>query len=105
MRFPDAATPALLYVSQGSQLVYRRYPYLCDLETGELIDILSGTGVNELEFPYQYIFSDSMNRLFVTTHEPRRTYYCDIARVYSSPWMSWWIETRSGEYLLTRARQ
>ena len=77
---PGRSDAALLYVSQGSQLVYRRYPYLCDLETGELMDILSGTGVNELEYPYQYIFSDSMNRLFVTTQEPRRTYYCDIAR-------------------------
>ena len=77
---PGRSDAALLYVSQGSQLVYRRYPYLCDLETGEITDVLAGTGVNELEFPYQYIFSDSMNRLFVTTHEPRRTYYCDIAR-------------------------
>ena len=77
---PGRSDAALLYVSQGSQLVYRRYPYLCDLETGEITDILAGTGVNELEFPYQYIWSDSMNRLFVTTHDPRRTYYCDIAR-------------------------
>lgn len=77
---PGRSDAALLYVSQGSQLVYRRYTYLCDLETGEITDILAGTGVNELEFPYQYIFSDSMNRLFVTTHDPRRTYYCDIAR-------------------------
>lgn len=77
---PGRSDAALLYVSQGSLLDYRCYPYLCDLETGELMDILSGTGVNKLEFPYQYIFSDSMNRLFVTTHEPRRTYYCDIER-------------------------
>ena len=77
---PGRSDTALLYVSQGSQLVYRRYPYLCDLETGEITDVLAGTGINALEYPYQYIWSDSMNRLFVTTHEPRRTYYCDIER-------------------------
>lgn len=77
---PGRSDAALLYVSQSSQLEYRCYPYLCDLETGEITDVLAGTGINALEYPYQYIWSDSMNRLFVTTHEPRRTYYCDIAR-------------------------
>lgn len=77
---PGRSDAALLYVSQSSQLEYRCYPYLCELETGEITDVLAGTGINALEYPYQYIWSDSMNRLFVTTHEPRRTYYCDIAR-------------------------
>ena len=77
---PGRSDAALLYVSQSSQLENRSYPYLCNLETGEITDVLAGTGINALEYPYQYIFSDSMNRLFVTTQEPRRTYYCDIAR-------------------------
>lgn len=77
---PGRSDAALLYVSQSSQLENRSYPYLCNLEAGEITDVLAGTGINALEYPYQYIFSDSMNRLFVTTHEPHRTYYCDIAR-------------------------
>ncbi len=77
---PGRSDAALLYVSQSSQLENRSYPYLCNLETGEITDVLAGTGINALEYPYQYIWSDGLNRLFVTTHEPRRTYYCDIAR-------------------------
>ncbi len=77
---PGRSDVALLYVSQGSQMFFQSYPYLCNLETGEITDILAGTGVSELEYAYQYIWSESMNRLFVTTREPRRTYYCDIER-------------------------
>ncbi len=82
---PGCSDVALLYVSQGSQMFFQSYPYLCNLETGEITDILAGTGVSELEYAYQYIWSESMNRLFVTTREPRRTYYCDIERGIFAP--------------------
>ena len=75
---PGRTDAVLLYVSKGTQFMSRSYPYLCMLDTGEVVDILDGTGVGELEFPYQYIWSDGLDKLLVTQQNPHRTYYCDV---------------------------
>lgn len=41
---PGSTDSVILRLSQGSQMDYRQYPVLLNLETGEITDLLSGTG-------------------------------------------------------------
>lgn len=75
---------ALLEVSQGSQIEYASYELLYHLDTGEVEDILTGTGVENLELAYDYTWADDLSRLLVTCQHgdqigSAQTYYCDIA--------------------------
>lgn len=71
----------LLHVSQGSQIEYESYELLCHLDTGELEDLLAGTGVEDLEYAYDYLWTDDLSGLLVTCRDEAggaRTYYCGV---------------------------
>lgn len=63
---PGRTDAVLLYVSRGSQADYEQYPFLLQLETGEVEDFLAGTGVDGLELANNYSFSPGNRQLFVT---------------------------------------
>lgn len=74
----------LLHVSQGSQREYACYEFLYHLDTGEVEDILTGTGIEKLELAYDYSWTDDLSGLIVTCNRgdqvnSAETYYCDVA--------------------------
>lgn len=68
------------------------YPVLIDLNTGELTDILAGTGAETLDGIYQAAISDDLTRMVLVTHE-KALYYVDISakKLYS-------VDALSGEH-------
>lgn len=81
---PGRADAALLYLSRGSQIDYREYPLLLDLDSGRTEDILAGTGAAELEGAYDYEWSDGLGAALITRRDMTMTgqeqiYYCDAA--------------------------
>ena len=81
---PGRTDAVLLHVSQGSQIEYAAYEFLYHLDTGEVEDILAGTGIEELELAYDYRWTDDLRGLIVTcAHGDQvnsaETYYCDVA--------------------------
>lgn len=73
----------LLHISQGSQSDYESYELLYHLETGEVQDILAGTGVEDLEYAYDYAWTKNLSGLIVTCpggeqFDSAKTYYCDM---------------------------
>ena len=53
------------------------YPVLIDLNTGELTDILAGTGAENLDGIYQAAISEDLTRMVLVTQE-KELYYVDI---------------------------
>lgn len=83
-RISGCTDAVLLYLSQGGQINYREYPQLLSLDTGETEDILAGAGVEELELPYDYEWSDGLDAALITRRDMTMTgqeqiYYCDVA--------------------------
>lgn len=81
MPIPGRTDAALLYLSQGRYDEYRQYPLLYHLDTGEMEDILQGTGVEDLASPSHYQWSDDLNKIVVlcrTTDKEQEFYYCDV---------------------------
>lgn len=68
------------------------YPVLIDLNTGELTDILSGTGAENLDGIYQAAISEDLTRMVLVTQE-KELYYVDIPgkQLYS-------VDALSGEH-------
>lgn len=79
---PGRTDAVLLYVSRGSQADYEQYPFLLQLETGEVEDFLAGTGVDGLELANNYSFSPGNRQLFVTCGDvllgTRQCWYYDF---------------------------
>ncbi len=74
---PGRTDAALLYVSQGRQLDFRQYPLLLHLDTGEVEDILAGTGVYELGSAAEFDWSADLSRVIINTNDGQATYLCD----------------------------
>lgn len=73
----------LLHVSQGSQIEYESYELLYHLETGEVQDILAGTGVEDLKCAYLYDWTEDLSGVIVTCQDgelldSEKAYYCDV---------------------------
>jgi len=74
---PGRTDAALLYISQGRQLDFRQYPLLLHLDTGEVEDILAGTGVDELGSAAEFDWSADLSRVIINTNDGLATYLCD----------------------------
>lgn len=73
---------ALLYLSQGKQRDYAQYPLLYHLDTGEVEDILQGTGAEALSFAYDHQWSDDLSKVILTcrdANDKMASYFCDVA--------------------------
>ena len=55
----------LLKLAQGQQTDYTEYPMLFYLDTGETEDFLASTGARQLEYAYDYSWSESMRRALI----------------------------------------
>lgn len=74
---PGRTDAVLLYISQGRQLDYRQYPLLLHLDTGEVEDILAGTGADELDNAAGFDWSADLSRVIINTNDGLATYLCD----------------------------
>lgn len=55
----------LLKLAQGQQIDYTEYPMLFYLDTSETEDFLAGTGAKQLEYAYDYSWSENMRRALI----------------------------------------
>ena len=55
----------LLKLAQGQQTDYTEYPMLFYLDTGETEDFLASTGARQLEYAYDYSWSENMRRALI----------------------------------------
>lgn len=55
----------LLKLAQGQQIDYTEYPMLFYLDTGETEDFLASTGAKQLEYAYDYSWSENMRRALI----------------------------------------
>lgn len=81
---PGRTDVVILSVYQGFQQDYSAYTLLFHLDTGEAEDILAGTGIEDLELAYDYIWTDDLSKLIVTCSNgdqvnTAKTFYCDVA--------------------------
>ncbi len=78
---PGRTDAVFLNLSIGTQMEYTEYPFLYHLDTGEVEDILAGTGADKLEYAYGYDWSDNMRRAIILTGnrlDDQRTWFCDL---------------------------
>lgn len=78
---PGRTDVLLLYLSTGTQIDYTEYPFLYHLDTGEVEDILAGTGADKLEYAYSWDWSEDMHRVFITCGaglNGQHTWLCDL---------------------------
>lgn len=78
---PGRTDALLLRLSQGRQMDYTEYPFLYHLDTGEVEDILAGTGVDKLEYVYNYDWSENFRRAIILTgnhFDYDETWICDL---------------------------
>lgn len=62
---PRRTDVLLLKLAQGQQIDYTEYPMLFYLDTGETEDFLAGTGARQLEYAYDYSWSENMRRALI----------------------------------------
>lgn len=62
---PGRTDVLLLKLAQGQQIDYTEYPMLFYLDTGETEDFLASTGARELEYAYDYSWSENMRRALI----------------------------------------
>lgn len=71
----------LLKLAQGQRTDYTEYPMLYYLDTGETEDFLAGTGAGQLEYAYDYLWSENMRRVLIScsvgADEPQE-WLCDL---------------------------
>ncbi len=70
-----------LRLYEGGQMEYSEYPLLYHLDTGEVEDILSGTGAAALKHAYSYTWSEDMRRAIILCEERPdkiQTWVCDL---------------------------
>lgn len=64
---PGRTDATLLRLSQGRQMEYTEYPFLYHLDTGEVEDILAGTGADKLEYVGGFDWSEDFRRAIIMT--------------------------------------
>ena len=64
---PGRTDATLLRLSQGRQMDYTEYPFLYHLDTGEMEDILAGTGADKLEYVGGCFWSEDFRRAIIMT--------------------------------------
>ena len=62
---PRRTDVLLLKLAQGQQTDYTEYPMLFYLDTGETEDFLASTGAKQLEYAYDYLWSENMRRALI----------------------------------------
>lgn len=62
---PGHTDVVLLRLAQKRQMDYTEYPMLYHLDTGETEDILSGTGADQLEYAYNYLWSEDLCKALI----------------------------------------
>lgn len=62
---PERTDVLLLKLAQGQQTDYTEYPMLFYLDTGETEDFLASTGAKQLEYAYDYSWSENMRRALI----------------------------------------
>lgn len=62
---PGRTDVLLLKLAQGQQIDYTEYPMLFYLDTGETEDFLASTGARQLEYAYDYSWSENMRRALI----------------------------------------
>ncbi len=62
---PGRTDVLLLKLAQGQQTDYTEYPMLFYLDTGETEDFLASTGARQLEYAYDYSWSENMRRALI----------------------------------------
>lgn len=78
---PGRTDAVVLRLYEGSQMEYSEYPILYHLNTGEIEDILAGTGVDALEYAYAYDWSEDMRKVIILTSnqlDDQLTWFCDL---------------------------
>lgn len=78
---PGRTDVLLLRLSQGRQMEYSEYPFLYHVDTGEIEDILAGTGTDQLEYAYGYDWSENFRRAIILTGnwlDDQLTWLCDL---------------------------
>ena len=62
---PGHTDVLLLKLAQGRQMDYTEYPMLYHLDTGETEDFLANTGADQMEYVYDYSWSEDMRRALI----------------------------------------
>ena len=62
---PGQTDVLLLKLAQGQQMDYTEYPMLYHLDAGEAEDFLASTGADQLEYAYDYLWSEDMRRALI----------------------------------------
>lgn len=78
---PGRTDVLLLKLARGRQMDYTEYPVLYHLDTGETEDILAGTGVDRLEYAYDYLWSEDMRKVLVSCSpdpDTQQEWFCDL---------------------------
>jgi len=80
-KIPGRTDVILLSLAQGRQVDYTEYPMLYHLDTGEVEDLLAGTGVDELEYAYGYTWSEDMRKALISCSlgpDGQQEWLCDL---------------------------
>ena len=88
---PGRTDVLLLKLAQGQQTDYTEYPMLFYLDTGETEDFLASTGARQLEYAYDYSWSENMRRALIYVVPARvgcRNGFAIWMPGLSSVWMS-----------------
>lgn len=78
---PERTDVLLLKLAQGQQTDYTEYPMLFYLDTGETEDFLASTGAKQLEYAYDYSWSENMRRALILCSAGMgglREWLCDL---------------------------
>ena len=75
---PGSTDSVILRLSQGSQMDYRQYPVLLDLETGEVTDLLDGTGWEKAAPLTDVRWTDDLSAAILSS-DRTGWFYCDRA--------------------------
>lgn len=73
---PGSTDSVILRLSQGSQMDYRQYPVLLDLETGEVTDLLGGTGWEKAAPLTDVRWTDDLSAAILSS-DRTGWFYCD----------------------------
>ena len=73
---PGSTDSVILRLSQGSQMDYRQYPVLLDLETGAVTDLLDGTGWEKAAPLTDIRWSDDLSAAILSS-DRMGWFYCD----------------------------
>lgn len=73
---PGRTDTVLLTLSQGSQVEYREYPVLLDLATGEVTDLLDGTGWEKAAPLQEVEWTDDLSAAILSSDQTG-WFYCD----------------------------